>query len=115
MPRATELLVEIETLTDGFLLRPQGDVDMARSPALRSKFTEVLKNTPARLILDLAHVPYMDSCGLATLIEALQITRAQKIKFIICNLSARVRSVFELSRLTTVLTVVDTHEQALLA
>jgi anti-anti-sigma factor len=57
----------------------------------------------------------MDSCGLATLIEALQITRAQKTKFIVCNLSARVRSVFELSRLTTVLTVVDSHEQALLA
>jgi len=53
--------------------------------------------------------------GLGTLIEALQITRAQKTKFIVCNLSARVRSVFELSRLTTVLTVVDSHEQALLA
>ena len=62
-----------------------------------------------------ALVPYMDSCGLATLIEALQITRAQKTKLIVCNLSARVRSVFELSRLTTVLTVVDSHEQSLLA
>jgi len=115
MSRATELIVDIETLIDGFLLRPHGDVDMARSPTFRAKLTAALKSIPARLVVDLALVPYMDSCGLATLIEALQITRAQKTKFIVCNLSARVRSVFELSRLTTVLTVVDSHEQALLA
>jgi anti-anti-sigma factor len=57
----------------------------------------------------------MDSCGLATLIETLQITHTQKTELIVCNLSDRVRNVFELSRLTTVLTVVDNHEQELLA
>lgn len=36
MSRATELIVDIETLTDGFLLRPHGDVDMARSPRFSS-------------------------------------------------------------------------------
>ena len=35
MSGATELVVDVETLPDGFILRPKGDVDMARSPALR--------------------------------------------------------------------------------
>lgn len=74
-----------------------------------------MKNVPARLVVDLALAPYMSSCGIATLIETLQITRSKKTKHTVGNLSDRVRSVFELSRLTTVLTVVDNHAQALLA
>lgn len=75
MSGANELVVDVETLPDGSLLRPKGDVDMARSPALRIKLTEALKGKPARLVVDLSDVPYMDSSGLATLIEALQTTR----------------------------------------
>ena len=66
-------------------------------------------------MVDLALAPYMDYCDLETLIKTLQINRSKKTKLTFCNLSARVRSVFELSRLTTVLTVVDNHEQELLA
>ncbi|MCE9618675.1 MAG: STAS domain-containing protein [Planctomycetes bacterium] len=115
MSGATILVVEIETLPDGFALRPKGDVDMARSPALRAKLTESLKSKPGRLVVDLSDVPYMDSSGLATLIEALQTTRKNQIKFIICNLSPRVRSILEIARLTTVFTVVENREQALQA
>ena len=74
-----------------------------------------MKNVPARLVVDLGLAPYMDSCDLATHIETLQITPSKKTRLTVCNLSARLRSVFELSRLTTVLTVVDSHAQALLA
>jgi anti-sigma B factor antagonist len=115
MSGATELVVDVETLPDGFILRPKGDVDMARSPALRIKLTEALKGKPARLVVDLSDVPYMDSSGLATLIEALQTTRKNKIKFIVCNLSPRVRSILEIARLTTVFTVVDNRDQAIKA
>jgi anti-anti-sigma regulatory factor len=45
----------------------------------------------------------------------LQTTRKNKIKFIVCNLSPRVRSILEIARLTTVFTVVDNREQALKA
>ncbi len=115
MSGATQLVVETETLPDGVLLRPKGDVDMARSPALRTKLTESLKSKPARLVIDLCDVPYMDSSGLATLIEALQTTRKSEIKFIVCNLSPRVRSILEIARLTTVFTVVDSCDLALKA
>jgi anti-sigma B factor antagonist len=108
-------VVDIEKLPDGVALRPRGDVDMARSPALRAKLTESIKAMPPRLVMDLSDVPYMDSSGLATLIEALQTTRKSRIKFIMCNLSPRVRSILEIARLTTVFTVVDSREQALQA
>ena len=57
MSGATELVVDVETLPDGFILRPKGDVDMARSPALRIKLTEALKGKPTRLVVDLSDVP----------------------------------------------------------
>ena len=115
MSGATELVVDVEAISDGVILRPKGDVDMARSPALRTKLTAALKGNPARLVLDLSEVPYMDSSGLATLIEALQTTRKNKIKFIVCNLMPRVRSILEIARLTTVFTVVENRDEALKA
>ena len=74
-----------------------------------------MKNVPARLVVDLALAPYMDSCRLSTLIKALQITRARKTKLIVCTLSTRMRIVFEISQLTTVLTIFENHTKAVLA
>lgn len=95
-----------ERLPDGVLLAPAGDIDLARSPVMRAQIAEVMKTSPKRLVIDLAGVPYMDSSGVATLVEALQGTRKSGAKLLLCGLSARVRSILEISRLDTVFTIV---------
>jgi anti-sigma B factor antagonist len=76
-----------------------GDVDLESSPKLRD-FLKPLssKKTPA-LLLDFSGVNYIDSSGLATLIEYFQSVQSFKGKLALACLSPRVKNVFEIVRL----------------
>ena len=98
-----KLHIEVEKPRDGLVvIRPSGAVDLASSPALRSILGEAIAESPARVVVDLTQVPYMDSSGVATLVEALQQSRKKSILFALCALQDRVNSVFEIARLDTV-------------
>ncbi len=104
----------IRNTSDGaILLRPQGEIDLGRSPALRTHLNRAAREKPTALIVNLIDVPYMDSSGVATLIEAMQTARRVGSRLILCGLQERVHSVFEIARLDMVFTIVDTPDQAL--
>ena len=67
----------------------------------------ILKNKPAKLVLDLSGVPYMDSSGVATLVEALQTQRKAGNKLVLCSLQPKVRGIFEIARLNMVFDIVS--------
>lgn len=109
------LEIAVDTHDGATILAPKGDVDMARSPVLRKAITDTLKQKPAALVLDLSGVPYMDSSGLATMVEALQNARKGQTPLKLCGLTARVKSILEIARLNTVFTICENREQALQA
>lgn len=105
-----ELNVECD---DGTLIvRPLGEIDLGRSPSLRQQLSEAMTGDFERIVIDLSEVPYMDSSGVATLVEAMQISRRAGSKLILCGLQEKVRSIFEIARLDTVFTIVDDCETA---
>ena len=99
------LEIQTETVGDAHVLSPRGDIDMARSPVLRKAIGDSLKARPGKLVLDLSGVPYMDSSGLATLVEALQNARKAQLPLMLCGLTTRVKSILEIARLNTVFSV----------
>jgi len=76
---------------------------------------QVQRQQPGRLIFDLCDVPYMDSSGVATLVEAMQVARRYRGVVVLCGLHERVRSIFEIARLDMVFKIVDSVDDALLA
>ena len=99
----SEFQIETEKPEDGIVVvSPVGEVDLASSPALRTRLIEIISETPKKLVLDLSRVPYMDSSGVATLVEALQQSRRQSTVLLLASLQDRVKSVFEIARLDTV-------------
>ena len=86
-----------------------GDIDLETSPQLRSALKAVaarVKAAPAspdaRLILDFTGVTYIDSSGLATLIEYYQTIRGGPARLALASVAKRVRSAFELVRLNEI-------------
>ncbi len=77
MADPADIEVQCELHDDAMILRPQGEIDLSRSPALRHHLSEAQRDKPGRLIIDLHDVPYMDSSGVATLVEAMQTARRQ--------------------------------------
>lgn len=98
--------VVTQPLKDGVLLAPSGEIDLLRSPSMRSQIAAAMTAKPRRVVVDLSGVPYMDSSGVATLVEALQAARKTGAKLVLCALAPRVRSILEISRLDTVFTIV---------
>jgi anti-sigma B factor antagonist len=94
-------------LSDGLLVAVAGDINYARAPQLRAQLMQLLATPRPRLVVDLAAVDYMDSSGVATLVEAMQVQRKAGHKMVLCRLSAKVRGIFEIARLDTVFTLVD--------
>ena len=107
-----DLPIHIDSINDGVVIRPSGDIDLSRAPSLRTQIAEVFKNEPHRVIVDLTEVPYMDSSGVATLVEGMQIASRGGAKFILLGLQERVRSIFEIARLDTVFTITVDMEAA---
>ena len=104
--------VETETLPAGIVLRPKGDIDLSRAPAFRVEIAKCMKDNSSAVFMDLSQVPYMDSSGVATLVEALQMTNRSGVKLALYGMQERVRSIFEIARLDTVFKITETFEQA---
>lgn len=109
---APELVVTSETLTDAEIVMPIGDVDLSGSPILRHELRKSQAKRPARIIVDLAQVGYMDSTGLATLVEAMQQGRRNSTRIVLCSLTDRVRSIIEIARLDSVFVIAADREAA---
>lgn len=109
---AEPLMIRSETIGTSVFVRPSGDVDLSGSPTLRMELRKAQTSKPGRLVIDLAGVPYMDSSGVATLVEAMQVARKNNTKLVLCALQDKVRSIFEIARLDTVFTIVLNVEAA---
>jgi anti-sigma B factor antagonist len=94
--------VDIQEKDGAVVLTPEGDIDLGRSPALRTSLRQAQSRAPRRLVVDLAGVDYMDSSGVATLVEALQNSRRTGTPLVLCGMNQKVRSIFEIARLDTV-------------
>jgi anti-sigma B factor antagonist len=102
-----------ELTTDGVLiLELSGEIDLQHSPEMRQLLQARAAQRIPALLLDFTGVKYIDSSGLATLIEYYQSSRAYDGKIIVAGLSHRVRSIFELVRLNEVFPIYATVLEA---
>jgi len=105
----------MEKIEAGFLLKLRGDVDMNTSSDVRNAMAQVFKQELSgmkALLIDLSQVRYMDSSGIATLIEGMQNCVKKGVRLRLCELSPAVRDVFELARLGSVFEIYPTITDA---
>ena len=79
-----------------------GEVDMRVAPDLRTLLHRVIEEDPAELAVDLADVPFIDSSGVATLVEAQRILMGKEKKIRLENPSDAVRYTLKITQLLRV-------------
>ncbi len=90
----------------------EGDVDLESSPEARKILLDCLGRTSS-LLVDLSAVTYIDSSGVASLVESFQSARKTGRNFALVAVSGSVLSVLRLGRLDKVFTIYDTLEDGL--
>ena len=92
----------------------KGDIDLKSSHELRAAILDLYeKRGQERVVLDLSGVNYIDSSGVASLVEGLQEAKKRSARFILCALNEAPRHVLELTRLIKVFEIAATLEDAL--
>lgn len=108
------LKVEARSEGDSIVLLPVGDIDLSGQPVLRSELRKALDTRAAsRVVVDLSGVPYMDSTGVATLVEGLSMARRVGKKLVLASMQERVRTIFEIARLEIVFSIVPDVQKAM--
>ncbi|MGC9194467.1 MAG: STAS domain-containing protein [Syntrophobacteraceae bacterium] len=85
-----------------FVISLQGDFDMSVSPEVRKVLLPFFRKEASHIIVDLKDVAYIDSSGIATFVESLQLSRKAGIRFSLAGACARVESIFDLAHLKTI-------------
>jgi len=80
----------------------EGEVDLYTSPDLRAAILNAAPPANGVLAVDLRGVSYMDSSGVATLVEGLKSAGQKKASFVLMSPSPSVMKVLQLSRLDAV-------------
>lgn len=91
----------------------EGQVDMHTSPELRQHLRKALEERSSPIVVDLRGVSFIDSSGLATLIEALQAVGKYGGKLRLFGLAPSVRNLFRLSNLTSIFEIRESRDEAL--
>ncbi len=108
-----KLTVSTEEVGDATVVRLEGELDLHGSPGLRSRLKELARGERPLIVVDMAGVPYIDSSGVATLVECLQGVSRYGGTLRLAALGQRARGVFEISRLDTVFDIRPSLEEAL--
>ena len=90
-----------ETHGDLVLVRLRGEVDLSWSQQVRRMILDALGAAP-KVGVELSQVSYIDSSGIAALVEGFQNARSRNQKFGLVGVSGAVMAVLQLARLDRV-------------
>ena len=111
---AKDIEIDIDRNGACSVVHVQGDIDMKTSPEVRAAILDLFDNRgQERVILDLKGVNYIDSSGVASLVEGLQEAKKRNARFILSCLNEAPRHVLDLTRLTSVFEITQTVDEAL--
>jgi anti-sigma B factor antagonist len=108
--------IEIETRTDDGLavVTPRGELDVSAAPALEDALARAVADTGVvGVVVDLSRLEFMDSSGLRTVVLADRRLRERGLRFALVRGGEPVHRVFELTRMTSRLTWVETPGELL--
>jgi anti-sigma B factor antagonist len=92
------LEINVENRDGGPLLRLRGRLNIDSSPEFRDQLLATLRaETQNFVIVDFAEVAYMDSSGLATLIEGLKVAQNYQSRLCVEGLQGRLLHLFEVT------------------
>lgn len=112
-----EQLMDITTrsVNDMTVFQLSGRFDAHEAPAMTERLKQITAQPPARVIVNLSGVTFIDSTALGTLVQGMKRCRLHQGDLRICNVQQPVRVIFELTRLDRAFAIFELEDQAVAA
>ena len=95
---ADGLEIAVRDGKEGVTLRLCGRLNIDSSPAFRDRLLALLQaQSPQAVIIDFSNISYVDSSGIATLIEGLKIAKQRQTKLCLHGLQGRLLHLFDVA------------------
>ena len=104
--------ISIEISGPTALVDVAGDIEAGNASQLRYQVDTVLVDGVRNVVMDIAQVSFMDSSGIATLVQVFKKVREGQGSFHLCNVAPQVLRVFELTQLDRVFSIFPHREEA---
>lgn len=95
------------------VLDVSGEINFNTSPEVRQNFDQLIKKQKKKILLNFGQVSYIDSSGLATLVEMLQRLKRYGGSLRLSCVAEKVRGLFEITKLDKLFSIFPTEEDAL--
>ena len=92
-----------------------GEMDINTSPEAKKVFDKIVSSKKEKMIFNFKDMSYVDSSGLATLVEMLKGLRGYGGALKLTNLSVKIKSLFEITKLDKLFDIIPEEEDAIKA
>lgn len=108
--------VRFESRGDLVLCHLDGELDINTAPVVKKTFdAKVVGKKAGKVAVNFKDVTYVDSSGLATLVEILKNMRQYGGKLKLCSLAPKIKSLFEITKLDGLFEILPDEGEAIVA
>lgn len=106
------MTVDVNSRDGAHVVTLSGEIDLQTSPQVREAVLDSLRQG-GPVIVDMGGIAYIDSSGVASLVEGFQVARRQGVAFVLAAVSPAAMRVLQLARLDKVFSFQPDVETAL--
>ncbi|MEG4498584.1 STAS domain-containing protein [Microcoleus sp. F10-C6] len=105
--------MEFANFNQHIVLQPHNCLDSQAGSILQQQLAEIVPECHKLWVIDMTAVDFIDSSGLCALVGGLNAARHRGCRLVICNLSATVKLIFEITQLDQLFEIFDSFEQVI--
>ena len=90
-----------------------GEIDINSSPMIKKSFDKLISQKTSKIVINLSKVTYVDSSGLATLVEILKNMRSYGGRMRLACMSPKIKSLFEITKLEKLFEIMADESEAI--
>lgn len=105
--------MKIETRNGLTVCYIEGEIDINTSPGVKKSFDKLISSKTPKIIVSLSKVTYVDSSGLATLVEILKNMRSYGGRLRLSDMSSKIKSLFEITKLEKLFEIIADEKEAI--
>ncbi|MDZ4816250.1 MAG: STAS domain-containing protein [Verrucomicrobiota bacterium] len=87
------------------VIEAKGELDLAHAPKIRILFDQIVSKKASPVLVNFSGITYIDSSGVATIIDAMQRTKKYKGTLALCGVNQVVKSVLEIAKVYSLFTI----------